>query len=108
MFKGNNDLLKSLFYDYSIAFGFVLLLQWISTLKVRDYGLQRPTGTCSGIVTSTLLVSEGLDYPGMSLAKVSAVCIWCHLWSAPTSLVFMCNRLHFNQLDQNMLSWITL
>ena len=39
-------------------------------MKVLDFGLQRPTGPSSGIVTSILLVSPGLDCPGVNLAEV--------------------------------------
>ena len=57
-------------------------------LKVQDFGLQRPTGPSSGVVASIVLISPGLDCPGVSLAEVCATCLRCHLWSAPASLVF--------------------
>ena len=42
-------------------------------LKELDFGLQKPTGPGSGVVASIILVSPGLDYPGVSLAEVSAI-----------------------------------
>ena len=42
-------------------------------LKVLDFGLQKPTGPSSGVVESILLVSPGLDCPGVSLAEVCAI-----------------------------------
>ena len=41
-------------------------------LKVLEYGLQKTTGSSSGVVASILLVS-----PGLSLAKVCATCLRC-------------------------------
>ena len=35
--------------------------------------LQRPTGPNSGVLASILLVSPGLDYPGVSLADITFV-----------------------------------
>ena len=49
-------------------------------LKELDFGLQKPTGPSSGVVTSVALVSPGLDYTGVSLAEVCATCLRCHLW----------------------------
>ena len=46
-------------------------------LKELDYGLQKPTGPSSGVVASIVLVSPGLDCPGVSLAKVCATCLTC-------------------------------
>ena len=67
-------------------------------LKVLDFGLQRPAGPSSGVVASILLVSPGLVYPGVSLAEVCATSLKCHLWSAPTSLVFdvQCLKITFS------------
>ena len=45
-----------------------------------DFGLQKPTGPSSGVVASIVLVSPGLDCPGVSLAEVCATCLRCHLW----------------------------
>ena len=39
-------------------------------LKELDFGLQKPTGPSSGVVASIVLVSPGLDCPGVSLAEV--------------------------------------
>ena len=33
----------------------------------------------SGVVASSVLISPGLDCPGVSLAGVYATCLWCHL-----------------------------
>ena len=41
-------------------------------LKELDFGLQKPTGPSSGVVASLVLVSPGLDCPGVSLAEVCA------------------------------------
>ena len=49
-------------------------------LKELDFGLQKRTGPSSGVVASIVLVSPGLDCPGVSLAEVCATCVWCHLW----------------------------
>ena len=38
------------------------------------------TGPSSGVVASIVLVSKGLDCPGVSLAEVCAICLRCHLW----------------------------
>ena len=48
-------------------------------LKELDFGLQKPTGPSSGVVASTVLVSPGLDCPGVSLAEVCTTCLRCHL-----------------------------
>ena len=66
-------------------------------LKVLDFGLQRPTGPSSGVVVSILLVS-----PGLSLAEVSATCLRCHLWSAPTSLVFVVQYISTDYIFMNL------
>ena len=34
----------------------------------------------TSIVASIVLVSPGLDCPGVSLAEVCATCLRCHLW----------------------------
>ena len=34
----------------------------------------------SGVVASSVLVSPGLDCPGVSLVEVCATCLRCHLW----------------------------
>ena len=44
-------------------------------LKELDFGLQKPTGPSSGVVASIVLVSPGLDCPGVSLAEVCATCL---------------------------------
>ena len=49
-------------------------------LKGLDLGLQKRTGPSSGVVASIVLVSKGLDCPGMSLVEVCATCLRCHLW----------------------------
>ena len=43
-------------------------------LKELDFGLQKPTGPSSGVVASIVLVSPGLNCPGVSLAEVCATC----------------------------------
>ena len=48
-------------------------------LKELDFGLQKRTGPSSGVVASIVLVSKGLDCPGMSLVEVCATCLGCHL-----------------------------
>ena len=48
-------------------------------LKELDFGLQKRTGPSSGVVASIVLVSPGLDCPGVSLAEVCATCLRCHL-----------------------------
>ena len=42
--------------------------------KELDFGLQKPTGPSSGVVAYLVLVSPGLDCPGVSLAEVCATC----------------------------------
>ena len=49
-------------------------------LKELDFGLQKRTGPSSGVVASIVLVSPGLDCPGVSLAEICATCLRCHLW----------------------------
>ena len=49
-------------------------------LKELDFGLQKRTRPSSGVVASLVLVSPGLDCPGVSLAEVCATCLRCHLW----------------------------
>ena len=49
-------------------------------LKELDFGLQKRTGPSSGVVASIVLVSPGLDCPGVNLAEVCATCLRCHLW----------------------------
>ena len=49
-------------------------------LKELDFGLQMRTGPSSGVVASIVVVSPGLDCPGVSLAEVCATCLRCHLW----------------------------
>ena len=49
-------------------------------LKERDFGLQKRTGPSSVVVASIVLVSPGLDCPGVSLVEVCATCLRCHLW----------------------------
>ena len=44
-------------------------------LKELDFGLQKRTGPSSGVVASIVLVSPGLDCPGVSLAEVCATCL---------------------------------
>ena len=49
-------------------------------LKELDFVLQKPTGPSSRVVASIVLVSPGLDCPGVSLAEVCATCLTFHLW----------------------------
>ena len=49
-------------------------------LKELHFGLRKRTGPSSGILASIVLVSPGLDCPGVSLAEVCATCLRCHLW----------------------------
>ena len=46
-------------------------------LKELDFGLPGPS---SGVVASIVLVSPGLECPGVSLVEVCATCLRCHLW----------------------------
>ena len=46
-------------------------------LKELDFGLQKRTGPSSGVVASIVLVSPGLECPGVSLvSEVSLVVAW--------------------------------
>ena len=49
-------------------------------LKELDFGLQKRTGPSSGVVASIVLVSPGLECPGVSLVEFCATCLRCHLW----------------------------
>ena len=49
-------------------------------LKELDFGLQKRTGPSSGVVASIVLISPGLECPGVSLVEVCATCLRCHLW----------------------------
>ena len=44
-------------------------------LKELDFGLQKRTGPSSGVVASIVLVSPGLECPGVSLVEVCATCL---------------------------------
>ena len=46
------------------------------SLKELDFGLQKRTGPSSGVVASIVLVSPGLECPGVSLVEVCAICLW--------------------------------
>ena len=48
-------------------------------LKELDFGLQKRTGPSSGVVASIVLVSPGLECPGVSLVEVCATCLRCYL-----------------------------
>ena len=48
-------------------------------LKELDFGLQKRTGPSSGVVASIVLVSPGLECPGVSLVEVCGTCLRCHL-----------------------------
>ena len=48
-------------------------------LKELDVGLKKSTGPSSGVLASIVLVSPGLDCPGVSLVEVCATCLRCHL-----------------------------
>ena len=50
------------------------------SLKELDFGLQKRTGPSSGVVASMVLVSPGLECPGVSLVEVCATCLRFHLW----------------------------
>ena len=67
-------------------------------LKVLDFGLKKPTGPSSGVVASIVLVSPGLDCPGVSLAEV---CVYLSEVSLVVAWSLMCNNfvLHFHELD---------
>ena len=41
-------------------------------LKELDFGLQKRTGPSSGVVASIVLVSPGMECPGVSLVEVCA------------------------------------
>ena len=49
-------------------------------LKVLDFRLQKTTEPSSRSVAPILLVSPGLDYPGLSLAEFCGSCLRCQLW----------------------------
>ena len=65
-------------------------------LKELDFGLQKRTGPSSGVVASIVLVSPGLDCPGVSLAEVCATCLRCHLVIEVQHLEF-----YFHELEKN-------
>ena len=54
-------------------------MEWL-LLKELDFGLLKRTGPSSGVVASIVLVSKGLDCPGMSFVEVCDTCLRCHLW----------------------------
>ena len=55
----------------------LLYYNGVATAEELDFGLQKRTGPSSGVVASIVLVSPGLDCPGVSLAEF---CLRCHLW----------------------------
>ena len=64
-------------------------------LKELDFGLQKRTGPSSGVVASIVLVSPGLDCPGVSLAEFCATCLRCQV----SLVVAKCNIWSFLFLD---------
>ena len=82
LIKKNSERLTCLHSAVDLeSFMQLLLLQWSPLpLKELDFGLQKRTGPSSGVVASIVLVSPGLDCPGVSLAEVCATCLKCHLW----------------------------
>ena len=59
-------------------------------LEVMDFGLQMPTRPSSGVVVGILLVSPGLECPGMSLAEVCATCLEMSMWSFSVGMTLKC------------------
>ena len=58
-------------------------------LKELDFGLQKRTGPSSGVVASIVLVSPGLECPGVSLVEVCATCLRCHFSLASPTLFLL-------------------
>ena len=67
-------------------------------LKELDFGLQKRTGPSSGVVASIVLVSPGLECPGVSLVEVCATCLRCHFEVQYLKTFFM----NFNKILQTM------
>ena len=67
-------------------------------LKELDFGLQKRTGPSSALVASIVLVSPGLDCPGVSLAEVCATCLRCHLVIGDHSTTFQKSELLFTKI----------
>ena len=68
-------------------------------LKELDFGLQKPTGPSSGVVASIVLVSPGLDCPGVSLAEVCTTCLRCHFsLKCISKLHFFMNLKNFDKI----------
>ena len=65
--------------DLESFFAASLTTMELLLLKELDFGLKKRTGPSSGVVASLVLVSQGLDFPGVSLAEVCATCLMCHL-----------------------------
>ena len=65
--------------------------------KVLDFGLQMPTGPCSGVVACIVLVSSRLDCPGVSLAT----CLEMSMWSFSGGVTLKCcSSIFFYQLKK--------
>ena len=50
------------------------------SVSYLHFTLCKRTGPSSGVVASIVLVSPGLECPGVSLVEVCATCLRCHLW----------------------------
>ena len=76
------------FRSFPKKFGFVSLCSFICLQAVyqlsgpvcKAFGLQKRTGPSSVVVAAIVLVSPGLECPGVNLVEVCATCLRCHLW----------------------------
>ena len=68
-------------------------------LKELDFGLQKRTGPSSGVVASIVLVSPGLDCPGVSLVEVCGTCPRCHCGSLVIEVQYF--KTFFYELQKN-------
>ena len=72
-------------------------------LKELDFGLQKRTGPSSGVVASIVLVSPGLECPGVSLVEVCATCLRCHFGSLVIEVQYLKTFfMNFNKILQAM------
>ena len=74
-----------------------LQLLLLLPLKELDNGLLKRTGPSSGVVASIVLVSPGLDCPGVSLVEVCATCLCGSLVIEVQYL-----DLYFHELEKNL------
>ena len=68
------------FFLTSVELVYLMFNIWSRYPEGTGFWTPEATGHSLGVVASIVLVSSGLDCPGVSLAEVCATCLRCHLW----------------------------